>query len=39
MKKKPEKRHPGQHKNKLKSKVRKRLFQNQEILTRLKEED
>ena len=39
MKKKPIKRRPGEHKNKLKLKVRKRLFENHAILTKLKLED
>jgi len=39
MKKKPEKRHPGQHKNKPKVKVRERLLKNHEIVTKLKREN
>ena len=38
MKKKPEKQHPGQHKNKPKAKVRRRIIKNHEILSKLKEE-
>lgn len=38
MKRNPLKRQPGQHKNKPKAKVKKRLLKNNEILTKLKKE-